>query len=191
MSQVLAQVPVEEEILESNLDRIPENIRDHIREITSTSGLEDNMESVEKIAESWLEKEKLFEEQMHLMDMEEVESLDRESPDGALAMTWSGSLVNIGPLKEESRNVEYSSIGLRADVPESAICDNSIIKSEVSKDSGIEFEKGPVQATSPIHKIAICRGELKAEEQEEKINSATQVLKDEFVNVNRTIVLDD
>lgn len=191
MSQVLAEVPVVEEILESNLDRIPENIRGHIREITNTSGLEESEESVEKIAESWLEKEKIFEEQMSLMDMEEVECLDGDSPDGALAMTWSGSLVNIGPLKEETRNVEYSSIGLRSDVPESATCEDSRISSSISRDSGIEFTKGPVQATSPIHKIAICRGNLEAEEQEERINSATQVLKDEFVNVNRTIVLDD
>ncbi|KKK73521.1 hypothetical protein LCGC14_2892980, partial [marine sediment metagenome] len=36
------------------LDKIPENIQDHIREITKTSGLPPDEESVEKIAKGWL-----------------------------------------------------------------------------------------------------------------------------------------
>jgi len=107
-----------------------------------------------------------------------------------LALTYSGSLVNIGPIKEDGRTVEYTSIGLRADVPEAASKDGSIITGEVKIDGCIDFEVGPVKSTSPIYKIAVCKGDLDAGAQEEKINNATMVLKSEFVNVNKTIVLD-
>lgn len=193
MSQVLVQEPAAvetEEAVETNLEQIPERIQPHIREITRTSGLENSEESVEKIAGGWLEKQKLFSEQIAAMGMEEVEELDKDCPDGALAMTWSGSLVNLGPAKEDGRSVEYSSIGLRADVPESAASDGAELENTITVDNPIDFISGPVKSTSPIHKIAVCRGDLDADEQEEKINNATMLLKEEFVNVNKTIVLD-
>lgn len=193
MSQVLVQEPAAaevEETVQSNLEQIPERIQSHIREITRTSGLEDSAESVEKIAGGWLEKQKLFSEQIAAMGMEEVEELDKDCPDGALAMTWSGSLVNLGPVKDDGRKVEYSSIGLRADVPEAASSEGSELSDSITVDNPINFVSGPVKSTSPIHKIAVCRGDLDADAQEEKINNATMLLKEEFVNVNKTIVLD-
>jgi len=199
MSQMLVKEPKEETLLsellveepaEKFLEQIPEHIHAHIRDITRTSGLENSDESVETIARAWIEKKNVFEEQIDAMDMEEIDELASDCPDGALALTYSGSLVNIGPMKDEGRIVEYTSIGLRADVPESAEADGSILASDVKTDNSIEFDVGPVQATSPIYKIAVCKGDLDADSQEEKINSATRVLKDEFVNVNKTIVLE-
>ena len=171
------------------LVQIPENIHTHIREITKTSGLEESEESVDKIAESWLEKKKVFEDQIQTMEMVEVDLLDHNSIDGALALTYSGSLINIGPKKDEERTIEYTSIGLRSDVPQSAMNDASILSGDVKVDECLEFEVGPVQTTSPIYKIAVCMGDLDVDDQEELINNTTQLLKEEFVNVNKTIVL--
>ena len=63
-----------------------------------------------------------------------------------------------------------------------------MLKKDVTVDDTIEFKVGPVKNTSPILKIAIPAGDLSVEEQEEKITEATQVIQEEFVEVNKTII---
>jgi hypothetical protein len=169
-------------------DQIPDELKRHVKEITRTSGLPDAEESLEKISEAWLEKRKVFEEKTRNLNLEEVRSLGVEEERGALALTYSGSLVTIGPLVEGSRKVAYLSIGLRSDVPETAEKEGSVLKKEVTVDAPVEFKVGPVKNTSPILKIAVPAVGLSIEEQEEKITEATQIIQEEFVEVNKTII---
>ena len=39
------------------LDKIPEHIKLHIKEITKTSGLPDSEESIQELMDAWVEKE--------------------------------------------------------------------------------------------------------------------------------------
>ena len=121
--------------------------------------------------------------------MEELDSFEKEDERGAIALTYSGSIVNIGPLVDEVRNVEYTSIGLRSDVPDSADNDASKLAGDVKIDDNIDFEVGPVKSTSPIFKIAVCKGDLSAEEQEEALKETTIALSDEFAKINSTIIV--
>ena len=149
-------------------DQIPVELQGHVREITRTSGLGDNEESLEKISEAWLEKQTVFGEKTGSLSLEEVESLGREEARGALALTYSGSLLTIGPLVDGSRKVSYVSIGLRSDVPQAAEKEGSILRLDVRVGQSVEFETGPVKSTSPVLKIAAPTGNLSVEEQEEK-----------------------
>jgi hypothetical protein len=169
-------------------DQIPEELKRHVKEITRTSGLPDAEESLEKISEAWLEKRKVFEDKTRSLNLNEAQSLGTEEERGALALTYSGSLVTIGPLVEGSRKVAYVSIGLRSDVPETAEKEGSELKKDVTLDAPVEFDVGPVRNTSPILKIAVPAEGLSVEEQEEKITEATLVIQDEFVEVNKTII---
>jgi hypothetical protein len=172
------------------LDQVPAEIRDHIRQITRTSGLPDSEESVEMIAEGWLEKKELFEKQVAEMGMNEVQTLVRDDQQACLAMTYSGSLLNIGPLREEGRNVQYASIGLRQDVPETASKEGSQLSSDVTVGEPVTFSPGPIQSSSPIFKIAVTSEEMDLEEQEEVVTKATQILTEEFVDVNKNLELE-
>ena len=169
-------------------DQIPEELHDHIREITKMSGLPEGEESVERIAQGWLEKMNVFEEQIKKMEMEEVDFLEKDEEKGALVLTYSGSLVNLGPLVDNVRKVQYASIGLRSDVPDVAEREGSILAKDVAVDDTIEFDVGPVKSTSQIFKIAVLTGNPTAEEQEERITEATQIIQEEFVEVNKTII---
>ena len=60
------------------LDRIPQRLHVHIEEITKTSGLPEGDESVELIAQAWLEKKKTFEEKVDAMKMEEIKTLSQD-----------------------------------------------------------------------------------------------------------------
>ena len=170
------------------LDQIPEPIRAHIRQITSTSGLPAGEESVEMIAQAWLEKKRIFEEQLAGNKLEEVETFAADEAGGALILTYSGSLLTVGPLVDDVRRVEYSSIGLRTDVPQSAANDASVLSADAEVDQVAEFEAGPIRRSSAVFKIAVAREELEPEAEAQLLSDVTQVLTEEFVEVNKTVI---
>jgi hypothetical protein len=170
------------------LNQLPENIEEHIREITRSSGLPQGEESVEKMARGWIEKKQVFEDFIQKFQMEEVESFAQDDERGALALTYSGSLVKIGPIIDGVRKTQYASIGLRRDVPDVADKEGSTLGGDIGLDEPIAFDVGPVKSTSPILKIAVLSGHPSIEEQESRITEATRLIGDEFIGVNKTII---
>lgn len=171
------------------LDQIPAEIQTHIRQITKTSGLPDTEDSVELIAQGWLEKKELFEKQTADLHLEQVELLEKEEERGCLAMTYSGSLLDIGPLQEGGRRVGYASIGLRQDVPAAATKEGSHLAADLVAGAPAEFSPGPIQSSSPVFRIAAANPDLDLEAQARQITKATRILTKEFVEVNKELDL--
>ena len=171
-------------------DRLPVNLRDHIEDITKTSGLEYNDESLEKMAEAWMEKKNAFEEKIQSLSMEELDSFAKDDEKGALVLTYSGSLLSVGPVENNVRVVEYTSIGIRADVPKSAVGKSSVLADDIEIDKEVKFKSGPVKSTSQVYKIAVFKEELSAIDQLETLNNATIALEEEFTHINKTIIMD-
>lgn len=169
-------------------DTLDPFIQDHVRQLLKPSGLAEGDESLESLAEAWLEKKSAFESEAAAQGMEEIDSLDADDERGALVMTYSGSLLNVGPLVDGSRRCEYSSIGLRKDVPQTAVDEASQLESAIESDSVAAFKKGPVRKTSPVLKIARFKKKLAPEAEEAKLSEVTQILADGFVEVNKTVV---
>ncbi|MFP4491234.1 MAG: hypothetical protein ACLFNZ_07145 [Spirochaetaceae bacterium] len=165
-----------------------EKIRQHIQQLVKTAGLPDTEESLEILERGWEEKLNTFEREAAERDMEMVENFDAEDERGALLMTYSGSLINLGPKGEEGRFIAYHSIGVRNDVPESAEADGSDLAEDVIIDEGARFTNGPIKKSSPIFKIAVIVEEMEEEEQEEQLAEMTQILTDDFIEVNKTII---
>jgi len=170
------------------LSQLPSEIQVHIKAITKSAGLPENDESFEKIAQGWVEKKKIFEEQIAESSMVEVDSLAIDDKKGAVALTYSGSLILIGPLVDGFRKAGYNSIGIRKNVPDSLINEKSKLAADILVNSPIEFEVGPVKSTSSIYKIAVCKEDLEADEQEERISEVTVIMTNEFVDVNKALV---
>jgi len=165
-----------------------EKIRKHLHQLVKTSGLPDTEESLDSLERGWQDKLDSFEKQVEERDMEMVEEFDVEDDRGALLMTYSGSLINLGPKGDDGRFIAYHSIGMRNDVPESAETDNTDLASDVQVDEGAEFTNGPIKKSSPIFKIAVIVEEMEDEEQEELLAEVTQMLTDDFIEVNKTII---
>jgi 23S rRNA G2445 N2-methylase RlmL len=89
------------------------------------------------------------------------------------------------------RKAEYASIGLRQDVPETAAKDDSRLAEDIRIDGEVAFAAGPIKQSSPVFKIAVPMEDMEAEEQEELLSQVTQLLAEEFVEVNKTIMLDE
>ena len=170
------------------LNQLPAQIQAHIKHITGQSGMSDTDESYEKIAKGWLDKKEAFEKEVLAQGLVETETLKKDDTKGGVALTFSGSLVLVGPLKEGGRKSGYNSIGMRKNVPESIIQDDAQLAGDITVEKPIEFVDGPVKKTSAIYKLAVCPETLALEEQEEKISDATIIITQEFVDINNALV---
>lgn len=167
--------------------KIPENILKHLQFVVRSFGLGQDDETIQMLADSWKEKEEIFEDKMIKMGMEEVGSFEKDDERAALALTFSGSLVSIGPLVDGSREIDYTSIGLRKDVPESLTEENCSLKDDIEAEKSIEIEGGTIKSTSQIFKIVVAPDSLNADEQEELIDEAKTVIIDTFVDMNQEL----
>ena len=172
------------------MEQVPESIRDHLRDITRSSGMPAGEESEELIAKGWLEKKSHFEEQIGRMHMEEIDHLAEDDERGFLAMTYSGSLLNVGPLVAGKRKADYTSIGLRQDVPASAEREGARLDGDVAVEEVVSFVEGPIKSSSPVFKIAVFEDPPEADEQERQLALVTEILTEEFVDVNKTLMLE-
>ncbi len=166
-------------------NNIPENIKKHLRDVIKTFGLESDDDTMNSLITGWLDKEESFKEQMFNMGMDEVESFDSYDERGLLALTYSGSLISVGPIVEGDRKVDYTSIGFRHDVPETLTKEGGALAESVVLDKGIVFDGGPIKQTSPIYKIVVCPDSLSPAEQEDMIEQATTMIIDSFADINQ------
>jgi hypothetical protein len=169
---------------------VSEEVQNHLKQLVGSVNLPKGQDALEILAKGWLEKEESFMAQINQRNLEEVEDFSVEEPKGGLIMTYSGSLLTIGPIGDDGRKVEYASVGLRTDVPESAEKEGSVISADVSVGGQVEFLVGPIKRSSPVYKMAVVREDMPLEEEEELLSEVTQLLTDEFVEVNKTLILD-
>jgi nucleoid DNA-binding protein len=163
-------------------------VRGHIEAITRSSGLPQTEESFARMAAAWLEKKKLFEQQVRVLDMKEVASFPAADPGGALALTYSGSLISVEPVVDDARRVEYASIPLRADVPAVAVAERTALAGDLRVDDEAAFTRGPVRSTSQLLAIAACAPDLPLAEQRRRVREATIFLTNGFIRINRTVL---
>ncbi|HSV56562.1 MAG TPA: hypothetical protein VLH39_05570 [Magnetospirillaceae bacterium] len=163
-------------------------IQDHIRQISRTSGLPSTPETFELMADAWMEKMNCFEKTLKNNDMEEVSFLGRTETRGALVLTYSGSLLSLGPQTDGTRRCEYTSIGMRTDVPASAVAESSVLAADLETDEPARFETGPIESSSPVLKIAVTRARLAAQDEEALLTQVSQELAEDFVEVNKTVI---
>lgn len=175
--------------MEKVINTLPEHIQVHLREILHTSGLPDTGESLEAIAKNWIDKMNLFQGQIKSLDMIETGVFTADDPRGALALTYSGSLISLGPSRDGLRWMEYHSIKLRADVPEILKTPEAKIKADTGTDKILEFESGVIKSTSALYRIAVCRDDVRPEEQEMRIREAVLFLTNGFVKINMSLAI--
>lgn len=166
-------------------DGLEPEIQKHLETIRSDSGLPEGDASLELLAEGWLEKGRAFDDQVASMSMEVADEND-DPARGFLALTYSGSLVAVGPDEPSGRRAVYVSIDRRRDVPARAEADDASIHGEVSRGREIVFAEGPVRKTSAIYRLALLPTALPLEDQRSRLEEATVALTKEFKAVDET-----
>ena len=173
-------------------DQLDENVANHLTGLRGSIPVDDDTKALELLAKGWLEKEDAFGRLLEGNKMDMVEEFDPSAEEGALLLlTYSGSLLNLGPLTEGKRTAAYASIGLRGDVPEFAENNDSLVDGSIKIDEVVNFIRGPIKSSSRIYKMAVFTEDLEIEEEEELLAEVTQVLAEDFAEVNRTIISGD
>ena len=170
---------------------IPPAIEKHLEDVIKTFGLNNDEDTMARLKSGWLEKEESFKEQMFNLGMEEVDRFESYDDRGVLALTYSGSLISIGPMTDGDRKVDYTSIGFRKDVPDSLTKEGCLLAEDMELGKGVVFDGGPIQKTSPLYKIVVCPDSLSSDEQEDLIDQATTMIIDTFAGINQdTLIVD-
>ncbi len=175
--------------MEDIKNKLPDQIKSHLKNLVEASGLPDNEDSLNRIAENWLNKKEMFEGQIKNLNMLELDSFSKEENRPALLLTYSGSLISLGPEKSGNRWLEYASIKLRNDVPDIVNAESIKIGEDVKVNEGVNFEEGPIKKTSSIFKISVCAEDVSISEQEKRIREATIFLTNGFVKLNRHLTM--
>ncbi len=168
---------------------LPEQIQLHMQSLIKSSKLPDNEDFKTLLADTWNRKCLLFEQQVKILEMEIISSMKAEDPRGVIVLTYSGSIVSINP-KENSREVEYSSIHLRSDVPKTVSILATNIEGNIEFGKAVKFSSGQLKKTSAAYMIAVCKKNISIEKQKERIREGTIYLTNGFMKINRSIHLD-
>ncbi|MCD6342367.1 MAG: hypothetical protein J7L76_01120 [Spirochaetaceae bacterium] len=161
------------------------SIKEHLKVIRASSGLPQDSQSLELLAGGWREKEKAFDDQARSMGMEQAEKC-KDSSRGFLALTYSGSLVAVGPEGGGKRRAVYVSIDRRRDVPSRAESEDAVLGKSVSCGREITFKNGPVKKSSAVYRLALLPSALALPEQNNRLEEATLALTKEFQAVDET-----
>jgi len=164
-------------------------IKAHLQGLIRSSGLPETEDSLAEMTRVWFEKKDMFEAQIKALDMLDLERFSADDPRGVLLLTWSGSLLSMGPRggDRSGRRTEYASIELRTDVPHLAMSEQGELESDLTLAQPATLRGGPVSRTSPLLTIAACDPAVPPEEQEKRIREATIFLTNGFVRINRTV----
>ena len=168
---------------------LPSHIQTHLRAITESSGLPPGEQSLALITRNWLEKQRLFTDQIRLLEMKELDLFEADDPRGAILLTYSGSLISLGRLTEGGRSLEYASIRLRSDVPRLVKDDAVGLAETIRLNATARFTSSSIEKTSEILSIAACDREVALEEQERRLREATIFLTNGFSKLNRSLTL--
>jgi nucleoid DNA-binding protein len=173
-------------------EQLPAPIQQHIGGIARELGKNEDQGFLEELGNIWQRKATLFQEQARAVGMSMVEELPEGDPRGALFLTYSGSLLSVGPIFEgfDGRWMEYSSIKLRTDVPDIMVERDANIAGSTAVGRGVKLLGSKLKQTSSIYFIAVCGDEVPTEEQDKRIRESTIFLTNGFMKYNRTLTLD-
>lgn len=171
-------------------ERVPSTaIRTHLQGLLRSSGLPDTEQMLAEMTRVWFAKKDMFEAQVGALEMQTLDRFAADDARGALLLTWSGSLLSLGPrgAGRAGRRAEYASIELRTDVPHLAVSETGELESALVVGQPAALRGGPVASTSALLQIAACDPSVSAGEQEKRIREATIFLTNGFVRINRTV----
>ncbi len=180
----------------SRIGTLPQPIQKQLLWIASEQDKKDDGDFIDALAGVWEKKAALFLDQIKAVNLELVDSVSKDDMRGMMVLTYSGSLLSIGPVFQTATNVnngrwvEYSSIKLRTDVPDIVSEWEAVLAADFGVDKPVKLENARVKATSPTYLIAVCPPNLDEEEQDKRIRESAIYVTTGFMKYNRTLQID-
>jgi hypothetical protein len=164
---------------------IPPKAGKHLAGLIKESQLPDNRQTMKKLSEAWLLKRALFYKMVEHENFKKVDNMPKDNKSGCIAITMSGSIIAIGPLVDNKRDIKYTSIGMRIDVPETLHVKAGRLAQDIVCEKSILFKQGPLEKTSPIMDLAVSLANASTQEQLVSLKKVNKKLQDNFIKVNK------
>lgn len=164
---------------------LPEAIRKQIDLMAAAPEAPKGDDYKELLAKNWQAKYELFTSQAKALGMQETERMETDDGRGIIILTYSGSLVSMGPAQEGGRWLEYAAIKLRTDVPDIISGTGAVLANPPAKDQPLAYKKGPIESTSAVYRIVVCGSDLSFGEQDRRVREAAIFLTNGFIKLNR------
>lgn len=176
-------------------DSIPEPIRRHLLSLAEAEGKHENTEYLEELRRVWQKKAVVFHQACEDAGLQLLDSLEHQDDRGFLVLTYSGSLLSMGPRVYNTQGKggrwsEYSSIKLRTDVPDIIMEKDADTASDVRLEYGVKLNAQRLKSTSPVYILAVCPPGINSEEQDKRIRESSIYITTAFMKYNRTLQLD-
>ena len=169
---------------------LPESIQRQLNAVADQTGIVPPEAALQAVTENWVEKHRLYREQVAALHMVDETYFAIDDPRGALLLTYSGSLVVLGPRGEDGRRFEYASISIRTDVPDLAGGEAVEVLDDIRLGSVARFRSAPIERSSEIYAIASFNQDVPLSEQTERLRQAEIFLTNGFINANRSLTGD-
>jgi hypothetical protein len=164
---------------------IPQNVREHLEGLAKDTKLPQTEATISKLGEAWLLKRALFYKMAEHENFQRTATMAKTNKNGCIAITLSGSIVSIGPLVNDNREIKYTSIGMRLDVPESLYVRDGRLAEDIVCGKPIVFRQGALEKTSLIMDLAISPENKNEKEQKATLTKVDKKLRADFVQVNK------
>ncbi|MDC7225707.1 MAG: HU family DNA-binding protein [Spirochaetales bacterium] len=175
---------------------LPEAIGRHLQGLAAEQEKLEDQDYLASLADVWRQKEALFREQAKSVKLEIVDSVSNKDGRGMMILSYSGSILCVGPVFMTSTNInfsrwtEYSSIKLRTEVPDIIMEKAATLEAPVEVDKSVLLGNSRVKATSPAYLIAVCPEDLNEDEQDKRIRESAVFITAGFMKYNQTLQLD-
>jgi hypothetical protein len=166
--------------------QIPQSIQDHLFGLIGHSHLPATEETRNKLIETWLLKKAAFQKLADHGRFSQAKVLRKDDKQGCLALTMSGSLVVVGPLIGGKREITYTSLGLRTDVPESLSLIDARLADDVECGKPIYFTDSRLEKTSAVTDLAVT--DTGEHDSAVSLSQADEKLKANFIRFNRQVL---
>jgi nucleoid DNA-binding protein len=172
----------------SLFDDLPDRVQSQLRALSESSESGSGGESLSRLAENWVTKRRLFEEQISALHMRRISDEGFTAEGALILLTYSGSLVFLGPADEDGRrSFEYASIRLRTDVPGLVTASGVRLAASPSVDQALVLQDCPVERTSEVFEVAGFDQSLSLAEQARRLREAAIFLTNGFLKANHTL----
>lgn len=168
--------------------QIPPATLEHLKMLIRESGFGENDEVYRKMVEAWLLKKASFAKMAEHSGFTARERFEKEDTSGCCLLTRSGSLIFLGPLVSGRRDLSYTSIGFRTDVPQTYSESGVALAGDIECGKPVIISGGKMERTSIITDIAVRPQLEPADVQAEELKKAESRIKLEFINHNRQIL---
>lgn len=173
-----------------SFDELPWKIQAQLDALLADSGKAGDPAAREAMAAVWSDKFRLFTGQISALGMEELDEMPAGDERAAIFLTYSGSLISLGPRRGKDRWLEYASIKLRVDVPELVHSDKANLAAPAKLEQAASFEGTGLKRSSALYRIAVCPQGTSPDEQERRVREATVYLTNGFIKLNRSLSLE-